>query len=275
MRSLRGTVFATGLLVLLGTAAVSLAQVHGTTTVSFQIAKNQTAGRVESFTYGVKSFPSGATLVLQRQKRDGSWLRLKTLKRHSGTGSVPAQAIGLYVLRVAVLKGGHVRAEKRRTIYVYGKVLLTQICNSSNVEWGNNDGGCNSTTQQVGPYLFQSAATFDAPGSSSENAPAVNVTITPSTSCRTLHLDYGESNADQQHAGGSMMITQTLLQSNTEPATSTFAGGVLQHSDFKLDGGPIQITDESTYTGPGMLRVLENGYLNCYTANGAVPGGSR
>ena len=54
--------------------------------------------------------------------------------------------------------------------------------------------------------------------------------------------------------------------------TATFAGGALQHVDLKLDGGPVQITDESSTAGSGTLEVLENGTLNCYTTDGVVPG---
>jgi hypothetical protein len=121
---------------------------------------------------------------------------------------------------------------------------------------------------QVGNFLFQAAVGFSAEGSYNAGAPNVNLAVSPSTSCRSLHLDYGESNADDQFAGGNMMITQSVVQAHSDPVTTTFLGGALQHSDVALDGGPFQITDESSYTGAGSLQVLVNGSLNCYTSDG-------
>jgi hypothetical protein len=184
----------------------------------------------------------------------------------------PAEAIGAYNLRVAVLKSGRVLASKVKPIHVYGDINFSALCDAPEAIWNNNDGGCSATTAQVGPYLFQSAVTFDAPGSSSPSAPAVNITVNGPISCRTMTLSYGESNADDQHAGGNMMITQSVIQEKTAPNTTTFPGGAVQTTTIKLDGGAFQITDESTYTGQGSLAVLENGTLNCYTPNGVVPG---
>ncbi|MFL5822947.1 MAG: hypothetical protein ACJ764_05840 [Solirubrobacteraceae bacterium] len=262
--------FAAVCFVTLGAAAGACAQAHRTTHVSFVISKNQTADTPEHYTYSVRNAPRGSVIVLQRQ-RGGGWKTLRKFTRHSGHGSI-TQSIGEYVLRVAVLKNHHVRAQKQRTVFVYGDIPFSALCDAANVQWGNNDRGCNRSTAQVGARLFPSAATFDAPGSSSPSAPAHNITVTPSTSCRTMHLDYGESNDDVQHAGGETMITQTLIQQNTDPVSVTFPGGAEQSTDFQLDGGPFQITDESNFTGSGSLKVLENGSLNCYTTNGVVPG---
>lgn len=270
----RGAAFATTLLLsVLGPAAVSLAQAHRQTHVSFSIAKNWTAGKHEHFTYGVRNAPKGSVVALQRENgASGPWKTVKTLHAHSGSGSAPALAIGLYGMRVAVLKNGRLVAQHRKTVYVYGDINFSALCNAPEVQWKNNDGGCNQTAAQVGENLFPSAATFEAPGSSSQLAPATNLLVTPATSCRTMTLNYGESNADDQHAGGNMTITQTVVQEHNPLNTNTFPGGTLETTTVKLDGGAFEITDESTYTGSGNLEVLENGTLNCYTANGAVPG---
>src|SRR5436305_5234837 len=253
---------AVALLTILNTTGVGLGLAHRKPSVRFSIAADQTAGNTERFTYGVRNAPHGSTLAFQAKSVGGSWRTTKKLRSRSGTTDAPALGIDLYTVRVAVLRNGRVLAQKQQTIYVYGDIPLANLCDAPNVEWGNNDGGCSPSTAQVGAFLFQSAATFDAPGSTTPSAPAANLTVTPSTSCRTLHLDYGESNADVQHAGGNTMITQSVIQSNTQPNTVTFPGGALQHTDIKLDGGPFQITDGSTFTGEGSLGVLENGQLN-------------
>jgi hypothetical protein len=260
------------LVTVLSAAAVSLAAAHTGPLITFSISPNQTAGAPEHFTYAVRGATRKEKVVFQRQGAAGKWRTVTTLRNRSGNGVAPALTIGRYHVRLAVLKNGNRVAAQHRRIFVYGKVKLDALCNADNVRWQNTDGGCDPQTSQVGSFLFESEATFDAPGASNPNAPAINITISPSTSCRSLHLDYGESNADQQHAGGEMMITQTLIQKNTDPVTETFPGGTVQHTDFKLDHGPWQITDESTYTGEGSLKVLENGYLQCYTPNGVIPG---
>jgi hypothetical protein len=259
------------LLSLLALSAVSLARAERAPRVSFLISAKLTAGNPVRFTYSVRGAPRKAVVVFQRRAAGGGWRTTKTLRSRSGNGVAPPLSIGDYTVRVAVLKSGRVEAAKRRQVLVYGDIPFTNLCDASNVEWGNSDSGCDSSTSQVGQFLFQSAANFDAPGSSNSTAPALNLTITPSTSCRSLHLDFGESNADAQHAGGSTMITQSVIQSQTPPTDTTFAGGALQHIDLTLDGGPVQITDESSTAGDGTLEVLENGTFNCYTSNGVVP----
>jgi hypothetical protein len=249
-----------------------LAQARRTPRVSLLVSAKQTAGNPVHFTYSVSGATRKSAVVFQRQGTGGQWRTVKTLKRRSGNGVAPAFSIGEYAVRLAVLRSGRVQAQKSQQVFVYGDIPFSNICNASNVEWGNSDRGCASGTSEVGQFLFQSAATFDAPGSSNATAPAVNLTITPSTSCRSMHLDFGESNADNQHAGGNMMITQSVIQSQTPPSDTTFSGGVLQHIDLTLDGGPVQITDESSTAGTGTLEVLENGTLNCYTPDGVVPG---
>ena len=257
---------------ILALSAVSIAQARSAVRISFLISTRLTAGNPVHFTYSVRGATRKSVVAFQRRGAGGQWRTTKTLKSHSGNGVAPALAIGAYDVRLAVLKGGRLQAAQRRDVLVYGDIPLSNLCGASNVEWGNSDGGCDSSTAQVGEFLFQSATYFDAPGSSNATAPAVNLTITPSTSCRSLHLDFGESNADDQHAGGNMMITQSVIQSQTPPSDTSFAGGVLQHIDLALDGGPVQITDESSTAGAGTLEVLENGSLNCYTTNGVVPG---
>ena len=272
MRSARTkAAFAATLSLTLVTTAVGLAQVHRATKVSFSIAKNHTDGKPERFTYSARGVVRGSKIVLQRQKGRG-WKTLKTLRKHSGTSSV-TQSTGEYVLRVAVIKSGRATSSKLRTVFVYGQIPFTALCDAPNVSWQNDRRGCSSSTEPVGPFLFESAATFDAPGSSSDSPPQPNLTINHATSCRLLHLDYGESNADQQRGGGSTQFTQTVIQEHTDPKSVTFPGGALQHSDFTLDGGPVQITDQSNFTGSGSLSVLENGFLTCYTPNGLVPAG--
>lgn len=264
--------FAAALLSILALSAVSLAQARSAPRVALLVSAKLTAGNPVHFTYSVRGATRKSVVVFQRKGAGGQWRTVKTLRRRSGNGVAQAFSIGEYTVRLAVLKRGRVQAQRSQQVFVYGDIPLGNICNASNVEWGNSDAGCASGTSEVGQFLFQSAATFDAPGSSNATAPAVNLTITPSTSCRSMHLDFGESNADNQHAGGSMMISQSVIQSQTPPSDTTFPGGVLQHIDLTLDGGPVQITDESSTAGTGTLKVLENGTLNCYTPDGVVPG---
>lgn len=257
---------------ILALSAVSFAQARSTPRVSFLISAKLTAGNPVHFTYSVRGAARTSAVVFQRLGAGGQWRTVKTLKRRSGNGVASPFSIGEYSVRLAVLNGGRMQAQRSQQVFVYGDIPFTNICDASNVEWGNSDTGCASGTSEIGQFLFQSAASFDALGSSNATAPAVNLTITPSTSCRSMHLDFGESNADNQHAGGSMMITQSVIQSQTPPSDTTFPGGSVQHLDLTLDGGPVQITDESSTAGTSILKVLENGTLNCYTTDGVVPG---
>jgi hypothetical protein len=253
-------------------AAVSLAQAHRRPTISsFFISPNQNAGVQLHIRYAVHGVSKGDVIAFQVQGSNGRWRTTKKLRDHSGGAEAPGLSIGAYMVRLAVLKNGHALAKSLAPVKVYGDIPLSNICDASNVQWENNDGGCQQQDEQVGQFLFPSVVTFDAPGSTSNTAPQTNVNVTPSTSCRTMDLKYGESNADQQHAGGDITITQTLLQENTPPQSITFPGGTLEETHYKLDGGVWAIQDESTYTGQGSVEVLENGTLNCYTSDGVAP----
>jgi hypothetical protein len=256
---------------MLTVSAVSFARAERAPRVSFSISFKLTAGNPVHFTYSVSGAKRKEVVAFQRRGASGQWRTTKTLRSRSGNGVAPPLSIGAWMVRVAVLKSGRVEAARRQQVLVYGDIPFANLCDASNVQWGNSDSGCDSSTSQVGQFLFQSAANFDAPGSSNPDAPAVNLTISPSTSCRSMHLDFGESNADNQRSGGNMMITQSVIQSQTQPVDTTFSGGALQHVDLTLDGGPVQIIDESSTAGDGTLQVLENGTLNCYTSNGVVP----
>lgn len=265
--------FALTLFTVLGFATVGAAQAHGRIHVSFLISPNQQAGSDLHFTYNVRGTTKKDTVVFQRQNQPGNWATIEKLSRRGHNGTAPAMSIDEYVVRVAVRKSHRLQAAATgRTIFVYGQVPFNVLCNAGNVVWGNNDEGCNSSTVQLGEFLFSSEATFQAPGTANNTPATTNLTISPTTSCTSMHLDYGESNNDQEHAGGDMMITQTVLQENTAPVVSTFPGGTAEHIDIKLDGGPVEITDTSSTAGDQTLNVLENGYLNCYTPDGVVPG---
>jgi hypothetical protein len=263
----------------LGFSAVSVAATHRAPRVtSFQIASNLSSTGHVHFSYATKNVTRQDKIVFQRKATFGGWVTVKTLKNHSGRAVLAPFDIGRYDVRVAILKKNRLQSARVKTVFVYGDIPLKNICNASNVDWGNRDRGCNSTTALMGQFLFSSVVTFDAPGTANNTAPQVNLTIstgdstTDVTSCRMMHLDYGESNSDEQHAGGETMIVQTVSQADTPPVTTTFPGGAEQHTDIKLDGGPVEISDQWSATNEGTLEVLENGTLNCYTTNGVVPG---
>ena len=229
-----------------------------------------TANKPFNVRYSSSHVPRGSTLFLQRQFGSAHvWKNVKRLAGTHGATSAPGVQMGEYGYRVAISKPHKASIYSRgRNVFVYGNIPFTTLCSARNVQWGNFDNGCQSGSAQVGNYLFQAAATFSAEGSYNASAPNVNLAVAPSTSCRALHLDYGESNYDNQFAGGNMMITQIVVQAHSDPVSVTFPGGTLQHTDVALDGGPFQITDESSYTGAGSLSVLVNGSLNCFTSNG-------
>jgi hypothetical protein len=269
----RSVAFAAALLLsILGTAAAALADANARTSVSFTAGTDQTAGKAVRFSYSVRNPPKGSVIDLQRQNNAvGKWTTIKKLRNRSGDTSGPELAIGEYGLRVAVLKNGRLVAQDNKVVFEYGDIQFSALCGADNVTWDNNDGGCNTSAEQIGGNLFSSAATFDA--SNASNSAEVNILVTPATSCRTMTLSFGESNADEQRAGGSMMLTQNVVQDKNPEVSTTFAGGTLQSTTIKLDGGAFEISDQSTtYTGSGTLEVLENGTLNCYTSNGVVPG---
>jgi hypothetical protein len=79
------------------------------------------------------NLPTGTVLYLQRQfGTDHIFKNVKQLTVRNGTTTAPAVAMGRYVYRIRAMRNTTVVARSaNRTLYSYGNISVTQLCNRS------------------------------------------------------------------------------------------------------------------------------------------------
>ena len=226
-------------------------------TVALAIPSNHvTANTTFQIKYSSAHVPAGATLFLQRQFGSGHvWQRIEKLPGRGGTAYAPRVAIGKYVYRIYVSKPHKpyviATASTARTVYSYGSVAFSTICQSSAQL---QPYGCNAGTDQVGTTVFSFAGyTF------SEIYPSYYEAMSaPATTCRSVTLRFAYSSG----APGTTYVQ--LVQSASDPQDASTPSDAVGTLTAQLDGGPWIL---DTASGGGS-SVAINGTFNCYTPSG-------
>ena len=149
--------------------------------------------------------------------------------------------MGRYAYRIQVHHGGKVIATARTaTLYSYGLVPLTNLCNedSSKVFVDNTD-GCQTQTVQVGGTVFTYLIQADPPAPPDYEQ---DVTVAARTSCRSISLQWALDN----NAQPSDIAQVEVVQASADPQTATVAQGRIGSKTMKLDGGPWDLNLSST-----------------------------
>ncbi len=249
----------------LGTAAPAVASGQvpaGKPKVSFSFKANKITSTTKPvIKYAATGLPAGSTLELQRQFGTSHvWKGVTALRGHSGTASTGKVQMGEYKYRIKVdHKGKTVIISATKTLFSYGRVPLTNICNDENHNSKivvNDANGCQTQTVQVNGTIFvylisdfpQAPPNFDQ-----------DITFGTNTSCRTITLNFSMDNNAQSTDTAHVQVVQT----KSDPQSKSVGAGKIGNAFFKLDGGPwdlnLSATNDEEYV---------NGYLSCYTAGG-------
>ena len=228
-------------------------------TVTLTIPSNHvTANKTFQIKYSSAHVPAGAILMLQRQFGSAHvWKRIKKLAGTKGTAYAPTVAMGKYAYRIYVSKPHKpyviAKTSGGRTVYSYGSVPLSAICNIPSVL---QSGSCGLATAQVGTTVF--AYEIWARGASYPSyAEALSV---PKTTCRSVTLYFAQVDPLAPEAA-----YVQLVQSASDPQTASTPSNAVGTTTARLDGGPW-ILDVAV--GGGTDAVGLNGTFNCYTTSG-------
>ena len=209
--------------------------------------------------YSTKNVPSGSRLELERQFGSAHvWKGIQVLPGRSGSAKSAKVQMGRYAYRIQVHHGGKVIATARTaTLYSYGLVPLTNLCNedSSKVFVDNTD-GCQTQTVQVGGTVFTYLIQADPPAPPDYEQ---DVTVAARTSCRSISLQWALDN----NAQPSDIAQVEVVQASADPQTATVAQGRIGSKTMKLDGGPWDLNLSSTNSD----NEYANASLSCWSAS--------
>lgn len=270
------------------TAAPASAAVHPPAVVAAAKAKAKLTGTSQltvpaspSLKYVFSKLPKGKkTYELQRKAPTGGWMRVKTLKKSSGTVTAPQLTVlGAYTYRVVAkhkVKGKtkSIVASKAKTVKAYGTVDLLSICNSaypsllsayylgyfgaSGCDNNNNHG-----TKIVGgvpfSYLVQNQV---------QASPATGDLLTSGTTlptCTSISLQWiaWDSKHSDAPIGSSIFLTQ-----GTATQAVAAAAGTVGSATFNISAGKPLVVAGTTDVLGSTPWIGFNGTAVCYTPTG-------
>jgi hypothetical protein len=209
--------------------------------------------------YSSKNVPSGSRLELQRQFGSAHvWKGVQALPGRSGSAKSAKVQMGRYAYRIQVHHGGKVIATARTaTLYSYGLVPLTNLCNEdSSKVFVNATDGCQTSTVQVGGTVFTYLIDADPPAPPQYEQ---DVTVAARTSCRSISLQWALDN----NAQPSDIAQVEVVQASADPQTAQVAQGRIGSKTMKLDGGPWDLNLSSTNSD----NEYANASLSCWSAS--------
>lgn len=226
--------------------------------VSFSIPPELQAGSPASATWTASHVPRGAKVLLQKPVGTAHvWKPIGgPLAGTRGTTTVPAfRTLGVYVLRIAVIRRGRVLASQERRAYVFANVPLEQMLRTplSHVY---------STPTAAFPYVLEpSVYVHEVDG---RTGFAGGVLSDQHSECDTVHLEFvGRKDAGATPAEA---VTASIVQQSAEPVASTAALAEIGVVDARVAVGESWALNlaSAVRSGVGFTVVFLNGSAHCY-----------
>ncbi|MDX6256307.1 MAG: hypothetical protein QOJ11_2641 [Frankiales bacterium] len=248
--------------------------------ITFKMAASATAVRgLFTYSYTDAYIPTGGKLALQRfMGTPKRWTTVKFLHGKSGHSAVRPSAIGVYSFRLVVLdRHGKALVAVRRNSKAYANIPISGICSAPNIytedrDWVTcaPDAGTSIVGASQFPWVLDIGAPLRDP-QRTETQGARQAYLVTGTTCRSLHLVMGVSDAQLVSVGGTAKIHVLVSRDEGgDDVTATFAGGALTTMNVTVHPGTdYWVTAVSDFQGEGSLDILTNGTMSCYTKTGA------
>lgn len=191
-------------------------------------------------------------LVIQRQTGTAKVYRNVTVLVHSasGSGSLPALALGSYQYRIAVLRKVHRKtklvAGRTAKVSVFGDIPLAKLL--------NGDDGTYTTPTRTFPYVDQVFA-------SSVTGSTVLTVAAHTNRCRSIHFDFVPERYSRNDPDDP--ITITVVQQSADPISASARPDDFGALDAPLVPGESWSLKTSVAAADQGERVDLNGSANC------------
>ena len=230
-----------------GTAAASAKP-----SVTLALPARADAGVPIGYSFTAARVRSRDKLVIQRQMGTAKVYRnvVVLVHRGSGSGNLPALALGNYRYRIAVLRKVHRKtkavASRRASVAVFGEVALGRLLNGPD--------GTYTTPSRTFPYVEQVRAT-EVTGSTVLTVGAGD------NHCRSVHFDfvperYSSNDPDEP-------ITLTVVQQSADPVSASARPDEFGALDVPLEPGESWSLKTSVTNQRQNVEVDLNGSASC------------
>jgi hypothetical protein len=252
----------------LAPGAQAASSFHGTLSLHLTSA-HVTAGTPIDASISFSGLPTRTSIVVERQF--GTAKVERSVGRYSvpdsGTKNVvlPSVPLGSYKYVAVVEDGKKILARTGpQSLYSYGDVSLTTLCNAPKVETNGGGAVCTPGTVQVGSNLFN----YEIMVNETNYQPPQYGTVLnfPRTSCRSLTLTYAASGPDTL---ASETASVEIVQTSLDPVLSSAPDATLQTFTASLDGGPWDWEYNATISENYYSNyVYYTGSASCWSASG-------
>lgn len=210
--------------------------------------------------------PKGSTIEVQREFGTANFWRtvLVVQGRSAVSHSIPPLQMGKYEFRVIAIKGHTTEAalSHTKTVFSYGPVSLSNLCNAPNSSGGYRIGGsgCAPGTIQVAGKLFQYAFIGNYNALRPPNTGAIM--SFSATTCDSISLQFSLGQGQQASAGDVAFAEVVQTKSDLQSASAPL--GTVGTLNASLDGGPFNINNSATNGD----EVYWAGSAMCWSATG-------
>lgn len=233
---------------------------HAKPRVFWKLPGRVSEGQTIPFTWKVKGrFGRKYRLVVQRPVGTArAWRTMRRLRTRRGSAELPAQALGRYRFRLALLRGRRVLAKRVVGIGVFGPVPFSVLF--------REDGGVYTTPSSSFPYIVS----FNPGELGYFDAPPKTAFAVKRNRCSAVHIGFvlGSEDKDGSHDYGAMHGTVTVVQESRDPVTTTAPFDQIASVDAELVPGQtwsvlVDETGTTEQTTDWRDEVYLNGYAIC------------
>jgi hypothetical protein len=220
--------------------------------VTLALPARADAGAPIPYSFTAAKVRSRDKLVIQRQTGTAKVYRNVTVLVHapSGSGSLPALALGNYRYRIAVLRKVHRKtklvASRSAKVAVFGEIALSRLLNGPD--------GTYTTPSRTFPYVERVVATR-------VTGDTVLTVDAGDNHCRSIHFDFVPERYSSSDPNDP--ITLTVVQQSADPISASARPDEFGALDVPLEPGESWSLQTSVTREEQSVEVDLNGSASC------------